>query len=69
MERENREKIVLWRKPLITLQYFVLELIITIQEYWKRSAHISFVKLINNNSSLLTIAAIFCCKVFQSLIF
>ena len=36
MERENREKIVLWRKPLITLQYFVLELIITIQEYWKR---------------------------------
>ena len=36
MERENRQNIVLWKKPLITMQYFVLELTITIQEYWKR---------------------------------
>ena len=36
MERENRQNIVLWRKPLLTMQYFMLELIITIQEYWKR---------------------------------
>lgn len=36
MEREERQKIVLWRKPLITLQYFFLELVLTFKEYWKR---------------------------------
>ena len=36
MEREERQKIVLWRKPLVTVQYFLLELVITVKEYWQR---------------------------------
>ena len=36
MERKNRESIVLWKKPLTTLHYFCLELMIIVQEYWKR---------------------------------
>ncbi|XP_046840649.1 vacuole membrane protein 1-like [Xenia sp. Carnegie-2017] len=36
MERKNRESIVLWKKPLTTLHYFSLELMIIVQEYWKR---------------------------------
>jgi hypothetical protein len=42
MERENRQNIVLWRRPLTTLQYFMLELIITIQEYWRRFVYRPF---------------------------
>ena len=26
IERENRKKILLWRKPLLTIHYFLLEL-------------------------------------------
>ena len=36
MEREERQNIVLWKRPLITMQYFFLELIITVKEYWRR---------------------------------
>ena len=36
MEKRERQKIVLWRKPLITMQYFIFELVITINEYWRR---------------------------------
>ena len=42
MERENRQNIVLWKKPLITLQYFMLELIITSQEYWRRFIYLFY---------------------------
>lgn len=41
MDREHRQNIVLWKKPLVTLQYFTLELIVSIQEYWRR--FVSFV--------------------------
>ncbi|XP_069471211.1 vacuole membrane protein 1 isoform X1 [Ambystoma mexicanum] len=32
-DREERQSIVLWRKPLITLQYFFLETLITLMEW------------------------------------
>lgn len=35
-DREERETLVLWKKPLLTLHYFTLELIITLQEWiWR----------------------------------
>ncbi|KAK5918434.1 hypothetical protein CgunFtcFv8_003200 [Champsocephalus gunnari] len=35
-DREKRESLVLWRNPLLTLHYFTLELLITIEEWLKR---------------------------------
>ncbi|KAM9385066.1 vacuole membrane protein 1-like [Pholidichthys leucotaenia] len=36
MDREERESLVLWRKPLLTLHYFTLELLITLQGWlWR----------------------------------
>ncbi|KAJ4930015.1 hypothetical protein JOQ06_019031, partial [Pogonophryne albipinna] len=35
-DREERESLVLWRNPLLTLHYFTLELLITIEEWLKR---------------------------------
>lgn len=32
-EREEREQIVLWKRPFTTLHYFVIELCLNIQEY------------------------------------
>lgn len=32
-ERQEREGIVLWKRPFTTLQYFTVELCLTIQEY------------------------------------
>ena len=32
-ERQERESIVLWKKPFTTLHYFLVELCLTIQEY------------------------------------
>lgn len=35
-DREEREALVLWKKPLLTLHYFTLELLITIKEWiWR----------------------------------
>lgn len=35
-DREDRESLVLWRKPLLTLHYFSLELLITLQVWiWR----------------------------------
>ncbi|XP_037604325.1 vacuole membrane protein 1-like isoform X2 [Sebastes umbrosus] len=35
-EREERETLVLWKKPLLTLHYFTLELLITLKEFLLR---------------------------------
>lgn len=32
-EKQERESIVLWRRPFTTLQYFILESLILIKEY------------------------------------
>lgn len=35
-DREERESLVLWKKPLLTLHYFTLELLITLKEWiWR----------------------------------
>ncbi|NP_001085166.1 vacuole membrane protein 1 [Xenopus laevis] len=38
-DREERQSIVLWRKPLITLQYFILEVLINLKEWSVRLWH------------------------------
>lgn len=38
-DREERESLVLWKKPLLTLHYFTLELLITLQEWIWRWDH------------------------------
>ncbi|KAE8624742.1 hypothetical protein XENTR_v10006036 [Xenopus tropicalis] len=38
-DREERQSIVLWRKPLITLQYFILEVLITLKDWSIRLWH------------------------------
>ncbi|XP_029028929.1 vacuole membrane protein 1-like isoform X3 [Betta splendens] len=35
-DREEREALVLWKKPLLTLQYFTLELLITLTDWIRR---------------------------------
>uniref|UniRef100_A0A3B4V461 Uncharacterized protein n=2 Tax=Seriola dumerili TaxID=41447 RepID=A0A3B4V461_SERDU len=35
-DREERETLVLWKKPLFTLHYFTLELLITLKEWMSR---------------------------------
>ncbi|XP_072834662.1 vacuole membrane protein 1 isoform X1 [Pogona vitticeps] len=50
-EREERQNIVLWRKPLVTLQYFFLEALIDLKEWtiklWhRRSAVVSLLLLL-----------------------
>lgn len=32
-DREERQNIVLWRQPLITLQYFSLEILVILKEW------------------------------------
>lgn len=32
-ERHERESLVLWRRPITTIHYFLLELLLDIQEY------------------------------------
>ncbi|CAM9096024.1 unnamed protein product, partial [Lampetra planeri] len=35
-DREERESLVLWKKPLLTLSYFSLELLVSIKEWiWR----------------------------------
>ncbi|XP_043355606.1 vacuole membrane protein 1 isoform X2 [Dermochelys coriacea] len=56
-DREERQNIVLWRQPLITLQYFFLETLINLKEWtiklWhRRSIVVSFLLLL----ALLTAA-------------
>lgn len=38
-DREERESLVLWKKPLLTLHYFTLELLVTLQEWIWRWDH------------------------------
>ncbi|XP_028937644.1 vacuole membrane protein 1 [Ornithorhynchus anatinus] len=50
-DREERQNIVLWKKPLITLQYFSLEILINLKEWtiklWhRRSLVVSFLLLL-----------------------
>ncbi|XP_074079671.1 vacuole membrane protein 1 [Macrotis lagotis] len=50
-DREERQNIVLWRQPLITLQYFFLEILINLKEWtiklWhRRSIVVSFLLLL-----------------------
>jgi len=33
---EERETLVLWKKPLVTLHYFTLELLFTLKEWLSR---------------------------------
>ncbi|XP_074640516.1 vacuole membrane protein 1-like isoform X2 [Tubulanus polymorphus] len=41
-EKDEREKIVLWKKPLVTLQYFFLELLFILKEYSLKLWHHRF---------------------------
>ncbi|XP_068124860.1 vacuole membrane protein 1 isoform X2 [Hyperolius riggenbachi] len=56
-DREERQSIVLWRKPLITLQYFFLETLITLKEWslklWQRRGIVGSSLLL---FSILTVA-------------
>ncbi|PNI58054.1 VMP1 isoform 6, partial [Pan troglodytes] len=36
-EREERQNIVLWRQPLITLQYFSLEILVILKEWTSKT--------------------------------
>ncbi|XP_006882335.1 PREDICTED: vacuole membrane protein 1-like [Elephantulus edwardii] len=38
-DREERQNIVLWRQPLITLQYFFLEILVTLKEWTSKLWH------------------------------
>ncbi|PNJ65730.1 VMP1 isoform 16, partial [Pongo abelii] len=38
-EREERQNIVLWRQPLITLQYFSLEILVILKEWTSKLWH------------------------------
>lgn len=38
-DREERETLVLWKKPLVTLRYFTLELLITLKDWLWRWGH------------------------------
>ncbi|XP_054857364.1 vacuole membrane protein 1 isoform X1 [Eublepharis macularius] len=49
-EREERQSIVLWRKPLITVQYFFLEMLINLKEWtiklWHRRSIVASLLLL-----------------------
>lgn len=45
-EKSEREDIVLWRKPVITLEYFVRESVILLYTYGKKYGSIIIVQLV-----------------------
>jgi len=56
-ERQERESIVLWKKPFTTLHYFLVELCLTIQEYTLKLLSNKIIVLTSLIFILLTIVA------------